>query len=112
MNLTFTQYVDVAKKSRPKNRAELATVVHMTNHHDEHDTSEVRRGRPRVGAPRGESPVAKGRVTKAEFDELTAIMDESGRTQSELVRRGVQLVIQEHRATGDRATNPEPGDPA
>lgn len=59
----------------------------------------ITRGRPPVGAARGESPVAKGRVTPKEFAELKAIMNESGRSQAELVRRGVQLVIQEHRAT-------------
>lgn len=69
----------------------------MTTDHGERGSSEMRRGRPRVGEPRGESPVVKGRVTPAEFDELKAIMDESGSTQAELVRRGVQLVLQERR---------------
>lgn len=84
----------------------------MTNDDGERGSSEMRRGRPRVGAPRGESPVVKGRVTRAEFDELAAIMAEFDRKQSELVRRGVQLVIQEYRATRDRTITAAPGDPA
>lgn len=79
----------------------------MTNDHGERDSSQMRRGRPRVGAPRGESPVVKGRVTPAEFEELKQIMAEGSRSQSEVVRRGVQLVIQEHRMTSDRTSLPD-----
>lgn len=69
--------------------------------HPPEGASGISRGRPPVGAPRGESPVAKGRVTPDEFNELKEIMAETGRTQSELVRHGVQLVIMEHRALRD-----------
>lgn len=66
----------------------------------------IRRGRPPVGSPRGESPVVKGRVTPAEWDELKEIQAATDRSLAELVRRGVQLVIAEHRqisGQGDRA---------
>ncbi|WP_146113935.1 MULTISPECIES: hypothetical protein [unclassified Microbacterium] len=84
----------------------------MTNDHGAQGPAELRRGRPRVGASRGESPVVKGRVTPAEFDELQKVMAESGRSQSEVIRRGVQIVIQEHREKHDRATKSSPEDPA
>lgn len=51
-------------------------------------------------------------MTPAEFDELQKVMAESGRSQSEVIRRGVQIVIQEHREKHDRATKSSPEDPA
>ncbi|KDA04625.1 hypothetical protein DC31_05905 [Microbacterium sp. CH12i] len=60
------------------------------------DNPALLRGRPRVGARRGESPTVKGRVTDAELEALKAVIAETGRTQSELVRQGVQLVLVAH----------------
>lgn len=74
------------------------------------DSGEIRRGRPRVGADRSESPVVKGRVTAAEFEALREIIDATGRGQSQLVRRGIQLVIMEHREARD-LVDPESADP-
>lgn len=60
------------------------------------DNQTILRGRPRVGARRGESPAVKGRVTDTEFEALKEVIAETGRSQSQLVRQGVQLVLAAH----------------
>lgn len=60
------------------------------------DGPAILRGRPRVGARRGESPTVKGRVTDLELKAFKEVMAETERSQSELVRQGVQLVLAAH----------------
>lgn len=55
-------------------------------------------GRPRkatvkVAARKGASPTVRARVTDADFDTLALIEAKTGKTESELVREGVALVI-------------------
>lgn len=61
----------------------------------------IRSGRPRLGdepGKRGASPSVRGRVSEAQLVELRAVMAETGRSQSDLVREGVELVLAKHRA--------------
>jgi hypothetical protein len=55
-------------------------------------------GRPRksasdAGARKGASPTVRGRVAAADYDMLARIEAKTGKTESELVREGVALVI-------------------
>lgn len=62
------------------------------------ETAMRKPGRPRNAvsktAPRaGASPSVRARVTRADHDTLAAIEAKTGKTESELVREGVALVI-------------------
>ncbi|MGU3358666.1 hypothetical protein ACLBWJ_15535 [Microbacterium sp. M4A5_1d] len=59
--------------------------------------AEIKRGRPRVGEKRTPTKIVKGRVPEADAHELEAIEEETGLTESELVRRGIALLIKSHR---------------
>lgn len=56
----------------------------------------MHRGRPRIGEDRGPSPEVRGRVLQSEFNELVQLQQVTGRTRSELVRAGVQLLLAQH----------------
>lgn len=56
----------------------------------------MHRGRPRVGQNRGPSPEVRGRVLQEEFDGLVHLQQVTGRSRSELVRAGVQLLLEQH----------------
>lgn len=57
-----------------------------------------RSGRPRVGtAPKGASPTVRARISEAEFDAFTRLGEESGRSQSELVREAIHRLLVEHK---------------
>lgn len=61
----------------------------------------IRSGRPRLGDEpirRGASPSVRGRVSEEQLAQLRAVMAETGRSQSELVREGIALVLAKHRA--------------
>ncbi len=57
----------------------------------------LRPGRPRVGAPGGESPTVRGRISDADFAAFKQLEERTGKKQSELVREAVQLLLAEHR---------------
>lgn len=59
--------------------------------------AEIKRGRPRVGEKRTTTKIVKGRVPEAAAHELEEIEKETGLTESELVRRGITLLIENHR---------------
>ena len=57
----------------------------------------LRRGRPRGGeAPRGESPVVRGRISASDFAAFKQLEQRTGRKQSELVREAVHLLLAEY----------------
>lgn len=59
--------------------------------------AEIRRGRPRLGAPRrGASPSVRGRLTDGDYAAFKELENETGLTQSDLVREGVHLLLQAH----------------
>jgi len=59
---------------------------------------EIRRGRPRVGdTRRGASPVVRGRISEEDFAAFKRLEAETGRTQAELVREGVHLLLERHK---------------
>lgn len=58
----------------------------------------LRRGRPRRGAPGGTSPTVRGRIPDADFAALKQLGLETGRTQSDLVREAIRLLLIAHRA--------------
>lgn len=58
----------------------------------------IRRGRPRVGEARsGGSPVVRARISQADFAAFTQLEHTTGKSQAELVREGVQLLLERHR---------------
>lgn len=57
----------------------------------------LRPGRPRVGAPSGESPTVRGRISDADFAAFKLLEERTGKKQSELVREAVQLLLAEHK---------------
>lgn len=50
-------------------------------------------GRPRVGERRGASPTVRGRITPAEYAALKTLEEQTGRTQSDLVREAVHQLL-------------------
>ncbi|MFT7712311.1 hypothetical protein ACMT9Y_15230 [Clavibacter tessellarius] len=59
----------------------------------------IGRGRPPLGETPGKiSPSVTGRLVPARWEEFKRLEKETGRTQSELVREGVELLLQAHRA--------------
>ncbi|MGV8882842.1 MAG: ribbon-helix-helix domain-containing protein [Rhodoglobus sp.] len=57
----------------------------------------LRPGRPRVGAPRGESPTVRGRLSGEDFAAFKLLEERTGKKQSELVREAVHLLLAEHK---------------
>ncbi|MFZ4893038.1 hypothetical protein ACL9RL_01150 [Plantibacter sp. Mn2098] len=58
----------------------------------------IRRGRPRVGeAKKGGSPVVRARISDADFVAFQRLEQATGKTQAELVREGVHLLLERHR---------------
>lgn len=58
--------------------------------------NELRRGRPRVGEARGGSVIVRGRISTRDADAFRKLEEQTGRTQADLVREGVRLLLQEH----------------
>lgn len=56
----------------------------------------LRRGRPRVGESKGNSPVVRARLTAADFEAFKQLEEITGKTQAELVREGVHLLLEQH----------------
>jgi len=61
--------------------------------------AELRPGRPRIGKQpdRGPSPTVRGRISEQDFAAVKQLEEQTGKTQSELVREGIQLVIERYR---------------
>lgn len=58
---------------------------------------EMRRGRRKIGDPRhGESPVVRGRISEEDFVAFKKLEQATGRTQADLVREGVHLLLERH----------------
>lgn len=58
----------------------------------------IRMGRPHVGAEKGgKSPVVRGAIPRAEFELLEGLRATTGRSQSELIREAVHLLLQRHK---------------
>jgi hypothetical protein len=57
----------------------------------------LRPGRPRVGAPSGESPTVRGRISDEDFAAFKLLEERTGKKQSELVREAVHLLLVEHK---------------
>ncbi|MDR1213428.1 MAG: ribbon-helix-helix protein, CopG family [Propionibacteriaceae bacterium] len=53
----------------------------------------ARRGHPRLSPGQGRSPVVRARLEEADYEALEALAERSGKSQSELVRQGVKLVL-------------------
>lgn len=57
----------------------------------------IRAGRPRVGdAKRGPSPTVRGRIADDDFAALVRLEEQSGKSQSALVRKAIHLLLQKH----------------
>ncbi len=66
---------------------------------DEAIAAELRRGRPRIGsAKRGPSPAVRGRLSEADYEAFQLIAEQTGRSQSDLVREAVHELIMRYRA--------------
>lgn len=57
----------------------------------------LRPGRRRVGAPSGESPTVRARISDEDFAAFKLLEKRTGKKQSELVREAVQLLLAEHK---------------
>jgi hypothetical protein len=53
----------------------------------------ARRGHPRLSPGTGRSPVVRARLEESDYAALETMAEETGKTQSELVRQGVKLVL-------------------
>lgn len=53
-------------------------------------------GRPRVGERQGASPTVRGRIAPAEYAALKTLEEQTGRTQSDLVREAVHRLLVSH----------------
>lgn len=55
-------------------------------------------GRPKVGQKKtsGASPTVRGRISDADFAAFTDLEAETGKSQSELVREAIHLLLQRH----------------
>ncbi len=57
------------------------------------------RGRPPVGsAKKGPSPTVRGRISVADFEKFQALKVDTGKSESELVRDAVHLLLEQRRA--------------
>jgi hypothetical protein len=57
----------------------------------------LRPGRRRVGAPSGESPTVRARISDEDFAAFKLLEERTGKKQSELVREAVHLLLAEHK---------------
>jgi len=53
----------------------------------------ARRGRPSLSAGAGESPIVRARLPIDDYRRLETLSDTTGRSQSDLIREGVRLVL-------------------
>lgn len=59
---------------------------------------EIRRGRRRIGdTRRGASPVVRARISDQDFAAFKRLEELTGRSQADLVREGVHLLLEQHR---------------
>lgn len=57
----------------------------------------IRRGRPRVGEKRaGGSAIVRARISDQDFAAFKKLEDQTGKTQADLVREGVHLLLSQH----------------
>lgn len=57
------------------------------------------RGRPPVGSKKkGPSPTVRGRISVADFEQFQQLKTSTGKTESELVREAVHLLLDQRRA--------------
>ena len=55
-------------------------------------------GRPSLGKPgHGPSPTVRARVSQHDFDELAELKARTGRTEADLLREGVHLLLERYR---------------
>ncbi|SEI17800.1 MULTISPECIES: hypothetical protein [unclassified Leifsonia] len=55
-------------------------------------------GRPKLGSGRrGPSPTVRARISEQDFAELAQLREETGRTEADLVREGVHLLLAQHK---------------
>lgn len=60
--------------------------------------AEIRRGRRRIGDTRsGASPVVRARISDQDFAAFKRLEQMTGRSQADLVREGVHLLLEQHR---------------
>lgn len=57
----------------------------------------VRPGRPRIGAKKGPSPTVRTRVSEEDFALFAQLRQETGRTEAELLREAVHLLLVQHK---------------
>lgn len=58
----------------------------------------IRMGRPHLGAEKGtKSPVVRGAIPRQEFEQFEGLRAETGRSQSELVREAIHLLLAKHK---------------
>ena len=57
----------------------------------------LRPGRRPAGAPSGESPTVRARISDEDFTAFKLLEERTGKKQSELVREAVQLLLAEHK---------------
>lgn len=55
-------------------------------------------GRPKVGENRGPSPSVRGRLSEVDYARLVLLIEKTGKSQSELVREAVHLLLEKHPA--------------
>lgn len=60
----------------------------------------MRRGRPKVGQSRGESPAVRGRLSQDDYVAFKRLEKATGRTQSDLVREAVHNLLDDHKMVG------------
>jgi len=58
----------------------------------------MRPGRPKLGLKKpGPSPTVRARISEDDFAAFTQLREETGRSEAELVREGIHLLLQQHR---------------
>lgn len=57
----------------------------------------IRRGRPRIGEKRpGGSAIVRARISDRDFAAFKKLEDQTGKSQADLVREGVHLLLAQH----------------
>jgi hypothetical protein len=55
-------------------------------------------GRPALGEPgTGPSPTVRARISRHDFDELAQLRERTGRTEADLLREGLHLLLERYR---------------
>ena len=66
---------------------------------DEAIQDAIRRGRPPVGSTKqGPSPTVRGRISVTDFAQFQSLKEQTGKTESELVREAVHLLLNKRQA--------------